>query len=85
MAMCYARGLTVADFEVCTIGMLINYCHEYDRMKLKSQGKTVIDPEERYHQLKGIEQQVDDKFARGEISKEKYMKYKQSLAEWECD
>ena len=54
-------------------------------MKLKSQGKTVIDPEERYHQLKGIEQQVDDKFARGEISEEKYIKYKQSLAEWECN
>lgn len=85
MAMCYARGLTLADFEICTVGMLINYCHEYDRMKLKSQGKTIADPEERYCQLKAIEPQVDEKFARGEISEEKYRKYKQSLAEWECD
>lgn len=49
---------------------------------MKSCDREYHDDEERYNQLKAIEPLVDERFSQGEISKEKYDKFKQQLNEW---
>ncbi len=50
---------------------------------MKRCNKDYHDDEERYNQHKAIEPLADEKFRRGEISKEKYDKFKRQLGEWE--
>lgn len=77
------RGFAVADFDKFTYGMLINYCRAHDRLQRIARGESVPDEEMQYKQLKSIESIVEQQFLNGEITKEKYDDYKNSLAEWE--
>lgn len=52
-------------------------------MMRRANGETVREPDEQYKILKAMEPQVDEMYANGEIRKEKYESYKQSLKNWE--
>ena len=77
------RGLTVADFDRFTYGMLINYARGYDRVKAISRGESVPDEDAQYKQLKAIEPLVEQQFEDGHITAKDYKEYKQSLIEYE--
>lgn len=63
--------------------MGINYATAYDKMMRRANGETVREPDEQYKILKAMEPQVDEMYANGEIRKEKYESYKQSIKNWE--
>lgn len=77
------RGFSVADFDLFTYGMLINYCKAYDAIIRQANGEEKPDFSERYRQLKDIEPFVEEEYANGEISEKEYAEYKKSLAEFE--
>ena len=77
------RGFAVADFDKFSYGMLINYCREYDRLQKLSRGEKVSDSEKQYKQLLKIKPLVEKRFENGEISKEQYNAYINSLKSYE--
>lgn len=76
------RGLTIADLDRFTYGMLINYAKGYDDIK---SGKSDTNRAERrqYKQLKAIEPLIDSRYKNGEISREKYIEFKKSIQDYE--
>lgn len=52
-------------------------------MTARRNGEEISDPEEQYRILKGNEPMIDEQYALGKISEEKYRAYKNALAEWE--
>ena len=83
--MLYMRGLTVADMEKFSYGMLINYCYAYDRQVRRNRGEDVPDPEVQYKKLKKIEPLVEKRYKNGEITKKRYEEFKSKLERWERD
>ena len=79
------RGLTVADMEHFSYGMLINYCYAHDRQIRRSRGEKISDPEEQYNKLKAIEPIVKERYKKGEITEERYKSFMRKLNAWECD
>ena len=59
--------------------MLLNYCHEYDRLRRQQNGEVVHDDLQRYHVLKEMEPEMDRRYAAGEIKEHKYREYKETL------
>lgn len=79
---CFNAGLTSAEIDEWNIGTILDFIHSKNKSMMKSYDKEYHDDEERYNQLKAIEPLADEKFNRGEISKEKYDKFKRQLSEW---
>lgn len=77
------RGFSVADFDLFTYGMLVNYCKAYDAAIRRANGEEAPDFSKRYRQLKDIEPFVEEQFENGEISETEYAEYKKSLMEFE--
>lgn len=65
--------------------MLINYCYAYDRMKKRSRGEKVTDPEEQYRKLKKVEPIVEERFRKGIIPESDYRRFIGKLRRWEED
>lgn len=78
-----ARGLTVADFDRYTYGMLINYARGYDRIQRISRGEEVPDEEAQYQKLKSIEELVAQRWAAGELTEQEYRDYRRSIDGYE--
>lgn len=55
----------------------------YSSMLARRRGEEVSDPEEQYRILKANEPAIDEQYALGKISEEKYRTYKKALADWE--
>lgn len=83
--MLYMRGLTVADMERFSYGMLVNYCYAYDRQIKRNQGEDIPDPEAQYKKLKKIEPLVKEKYLNGKITKKRYDEFMSKLERWECN
>jgi hypothetical protein len=83
MACLIMKGLTVADFDRLTYGMLINYAYGYNRIKDIAAGKEVPDYDARYQKLKAIEPLVEEQYENSEISESEYLEYKQALMDYE--
>lgn len=83
--MIISRGLTVADLDKMTYGMLINYSAAYDRQKLRAAGKEVVDPEIQYQELKANFEIVKERYKKGLIPKERFEEYERKLRTWEAD
>ena len=77
------KGLTVADMEKFSYGMLINYCYAYNRQQRRNRGEDVPDPEKQYQKLKKIEPLVEKKYKNGLISEERYKAFKDRIHNWE--
>lgn len=77
------RGFTVADMDKFTLGMLINYCHCYDRIMRVARGETVINEEKQYTKLQAIRPLVEKRYREGKIAKEQYDRYTLSLHHYE--
>lgn len=73
------RGLTVADMDQFTIGMLLNYAYAHNRIQRIANGESVPDTDARYKQLKSIAPIIKEKYKAGQISKEKYDEYRKSI------
>ena len=78
------RGLTAADMDNLTIGMCINYIYAYDRCDARRKGYNVQDPEEQYCKLKAASAVVEEKYIRGEITRERYEGYMKPIWEYEA-
>lgn len=63
------RGLTVADLDRMTYGMVVNYACAYDRQRLIAAGKKVIDPEIKYEELKANLPVVEERYKQGKSAK----------------
>lgn len=66
-----------------TIGTIIDYCHEHNRLLKLSQGQDVKEPDTQYKQLKAIEPLVYQRYINGEIDEKEYKLFKDKLNEWE--
>lgn len=84
-ALLLMRGLTIADFDRFTYGMLINFAMEYDRIQRRLAGEEVPDEEEQYQKLKAAQPLIQERLEKGEISPEKYEEYMRPIWEWEAD
>lgn len=77
---CKNAGLTADEIDEWNIGTIIDYIH----MRVRSQSdKNVYSDDERYKILKQLEPDIEDKYRRGEITVEKYQRFKKQLGEWE--
>ena len=85
IALVINRGLTIADLDKMTYGMLINYACAYDRQKLIAAGKQVVDPEVKYEELKANLPIIEERYKAGTISKERYEKYVAKIKKWEVN
>lgn len=61
--------------------MLIDLCHEIDEIKSGNTEKS--DAYKKYQTLKSIEDDVEARYQAGEISRERYESYRQSIEEAE--
>lgn len=77
------QGLTVRDFHDITMGMAINLICARVKMIKERNGENVSDPEQQYQLLKASEQEIDELYYKGQISIEKYRRFKMSLKQWE--
>lgn len=76
-------GFAVADFDLFTHGMLINFLCEHNRVKRRARGENVRDPEEYYQRLKRLQPVIMRKLENGEITQEKYEEWVQPIREYE--
>lgn len=78
------RGFPLPEVDNWDTGMLLNFCAEYDRMIRKANGEVVHDQLERYHVLKSMEQEMERRYAAGEVKRHKYEAYKATLHQCEA-
>lgn len=79
------RGLSVADMDQFTIGMLLNFAFAYNRIRKLANGEDAPDVDARYKQLKAIAPIVEERYRNGQITKEKYDEYRKSLERYGGD
>lgn len=66
-----------------TVGMCINFIYAYDRCEARRNGYEIADPEEQYRKLKAASEVVEERYRRGEISRERYEEYMRPIWEYE--
>lgn len=69
-------GLSLEDLDKISIGFLLDIMQEIS-------GNDGTELDEKYKKLKAVEKLVEERYAKGEISKEKYNDYRKALAEYE--
>lgn len=77
------RNLPPSAWGEMTVGMLVNYCCEYDREQRRIRGERVADPEEQYQHLKLIEPDIEALYKMGKVSETKYQSFKKSIRDYE--
>ena len=77
---CKNAGLTAEEIDNWNIGTIIDFITAKNKSMVKSDSR--YSDEQRYKQLKSLEPEIDEKYKKGLISKEKYDKFKQQLSEW---
>lgn len=77
---CKNAGLTAEEIDDWNIGTIIDFIHIKNKSMMKNESR--YSDEQRYKQLKELEPEIDERFKKGLISKEKYDKFKQQLSEW---
>lgn len=85
MAAMTARGYTMADMDRMTLGMCFNCIAAADRLTARRMGKKVEDPEVQYRKIKAVQPIVEEKYRKGEISKQRYEDYMRPIWEYERD
>lgn len=82
-ALLIARDFPVTAWDDWTVGMLINYCHAYDRMRKRQRGENVTDPEEQYRKLKAMQPGIMEMYKKGQIREERYRSFMLSIENYE--
>lgn len=83
IALVINRGLTIADLDRMTYGMVVNYACAYDRQRQIAAGKKVVDPEIKFNELKANLPIVKKRYREGKISKERYEQYVEKIKKWD--
>ena len=76
-------GVSIADMDRFTYGMLINLTHSHTRLKMQMAGKQVANADEQYKQLKNIEPLIDERYKKGEIGQKEYLNFKAQIENYE--
>lgn len=76
-------GVSIADMDRFTYGMLINLTHSHTRLKMQMAGKQVANADEQYKQLKAIEPLIDERYKNGEIGQKEYLNFKAQIENYE--
>lgn len=77
-------GISISDMRDITVGQAINIIHEHVRNRLRAQGESVPDPEQRYKMAKEIVELIES----GQVEdydQQEYEKLKRLIKEWEAD
>jgi hypothetical protein len=77
------RNLPPSAWGEMTVGMLVNYCAEYDREQKRIRGERVNDPEEHYQHLKLIEPDIEILYRMGKVSETKYKSFRKTIEDYE--
>lgn len=77
------RGFPLTAFDDWTLGMVINYCHAYDRQQKRMNGEDVPDPDAQYRKMKAMQPQIEELHRKGQITETKYRSFTQSIENYE--
>ena len=78
-ALISVRGFPLPELDDWNVGMIVDWVCEHDKIQKRMRGETVEEPYEQYLTLKAMEPEIDEMYAAGQIRKEKYESYKESL------
>lgn len=76
-------GVSIADMDRFTYGMLLNLTHSHARLRRQMAGERVENPQRQYKQLKAIEPLIDERYKNGEIGQKEYLNFKAQIENYE--
>lgn len=81
--LCKTAGLTAAEIDEWNIGTVIDYIQLKNESAEKARDKSCYSRSTKYRQLKLLEPKIDERYRKGQISEEKYRRFKEFLREYE--